>query len=113
MGSYSVTDERFLEPEFTLVDGITIPPVIKEFFSTVQIDSEKNRWTSTCKHCRTSISDTYKTTSNFLKHTKKKHLLIFNEWKRTYEERTNEKSQPRIIDVFSPDGEKCKILFEP
>jgi len=69
----------------TIPDDTQCPPVVKEFFSSLCISMEKNKWTSQCKICSLSISDTYKTTSNFLKHLKNKHQVMFDEWKNNQE----------------------------
>ena len=66
----------------TIRDDVQCPSVVKEFFSYLSIDVEKNRWTSRCKMCSSSISDTYKTTSNFLKYLKLKHQVMFEKWKK-------------------------------
>ncbi|CAF3413845.1 unnamed protein product, partial [Rotaria sp. Silwood2] len=65
----------------TLNDDVNGPPVIKNFFSKLSTNIEQNRWTCTCNICSLSVADTYKTTSNFLKHMKIKHRLIFDKWK--------------------------------
>jgi hypothetical protein len=83
------------------------PFVVKEFFLNVSINVEKNKWTAKCKFCSLSITDTHKTTSNFLKHLKNKHRSKFDEWKNNKNQSTNDTDQPKINVVFSPDREKC------
>ena len=83
------------------------PPVIKEFFLNLSINVEKNKWTATCRFCFSSMTDTYKTTSNFLKHLKVKHETKFNEWKSNRTQSTDDTNQPKINIVFSRDREKC------
>jgi hypothetical protein len=92
-------------------DNVQCPPVIKEFFSNLCLNMEKNRWSSKCKICSLSIADTYKTTSNFLKHLKNKHQQIFDEWKNNQDQSIKDKNQPKITNVFSPDREKCKYFL--
>jgi hypothetical protein len=92
-------------------DNIQCPPVIKEFFSHLCLNVEKNRWSSKCKICSSSITDTYKTTSNFLKHLKNKHQPMFIEWKNNQDQSKEDKNQPKITNVFSPDREKCKYFL--
>jgi hypothetical protein len=92
-------------------DNIQCPPVIKEFFSNLSLNTEKNRWSSKCKTCSLSITDTYKTTSNFLKHLKNKHQTIFDEWKNNQDQSMKDKNQPKINNVFSPDREKCRYFL--
>lgn len=81
------------------------------FFSDLYINFAKNRWSSKCKTCSSLITDTYKTTSNFLKHLKVKHQALLDDWKKNQEQPTKDKNQPKINNVFSPDGEKCKWIF--
>ena len=89
-------------------DNIQCPAVIKEFFSNLCLNVERNRWSSKCKICSLSITDTYKTTSNFLKHLKNKHQPMFAEWKNNQDQSVKDKNQPKITNVFSPDREKCR-----
>ena len=91
-------------------DSLHYPPVIKEFFSSLYLDVEKNKWSSKCETCSLTITDTYKTTSNFLKHLKNKHQRMFNEWKNTNDQSPKDNNQPRINHVFSPTSEKCNYL---
>jgi len=93
------------------VDNDNYPIVIKEFFLNVSINIEKNRWTSKCRLCSSFVSDTYKTTSNFIKHLKIKHQTMFNVWKNNQHKNVKDKNQPQINHVFSPDREKCKFLL--
>lgn len=95
----------------TILDDAQCPPVIKEFFSCLCVDIEKNRWTSKCRICSISITDTHKTTSNFLKHLKNKHQSNFDEWKINQDQCTKDKNQPKINNLFSPDSEKCKCFL--
>ena len=105
-------------PDNTCDQGVAIieedlhcPPVLKEFFSNLCLNMEKNRWSSKCKNCSISISDTYKTTSNFLKHLKNKHQPIFDEWKSNNNNQLErDTNQPKINHIFSPDREKCKYF---
>jgi hypothetical protein len=87
------------------------PLVIKEFFLNLCVNIETNRWTSKCRLCSTSITDTHKTTSNFIKHLKNKHQTIFNIWKNNQHKRIKDTNQPQINNVFSPDREKCKFTY--
>ena len=92
-------------------DDAQCSAVVKHFFSDLCTNIEKNRWSSKCKTCSSSITDTYKTTSNFLKHLKIKHQGLLDEWKTNQEQPMKDKNQPKINDVFSPDGEKCEYVF--
>ena len=91
-------------------DNLHYPPVIKEFFSSLYLDLEKNKWSSKCKTCSLSITDTYKTTSNFLKHLKNKHQRMFDEWKNTNDQSAKDNNQPKINHVFSPKSEQCSYF---
>jgi hypothetical protein len=91
-------------------DNLHYPPVIKEFFSSLCLDMERNRWSSKCKICSISITDTYKTTSNFLKHLKNKHQPMFDEWQKSNDQSAKDKNQPKINQVFNPDREICKYF---
>jgi len=82
MASNADVPDNTCDNDIAIVDdNLHCPPVLKEFFSNVCLNTEKNRWSSKCKKCSTVISDTYKTTSNFLKHLKKKHQSMLDEWK--------------------------------
>lgn len=98
-------------PIVTFPDDVQCPPVVKEFFSSLTINTGKNRWTAKCKNCSLSITDTYKTTSNFLKHLKNKHQSMFDEWKKNQDQCVKDKNQPKINNVFSPDREKCRYFL--
>ncbi|CAF1559875.1 unnamed protein product [Rotaria magnacalcarata] len=87
-------------------DDANGPPVIKEFFSKLSTNIEKNRWTGSCNVCSLSITDTYKTTSNFLKHLKIKHRLIFDKWKSKQDQVVQETNQPKITIAYNRDNEK-------
>jgi hypothetical protein len=91
----------------SIIDINDYPTVIKEFFVNVLINIEKNKWTAKCKFCSLSISDTYKTASNFFKHLKNKHKNKFDEWKNSKTQSSNDTDQPKINLIFSPDREKC------
>ena len=77
MATNSVISNIESDSTLTIVNDDS-PLVVKEFFLNLCVNIEKNRWTSKCKLCSLSISDTYKTTSNFLKHLKNKHQTMFN-----------------------------------
>ncbi|CAF1672594.1 unnamed protein product, partial [Rotaria magnacalcarata] len=87
-------------------DDAQCSAVVKHFFLDLYINLEKNRWSSKCKTCSSLITDTYKTTSNFLKHLKTKHRALLDEWKNNQGQPVKDRNQPKINNVFSPDGEK-------
>ncbi|CAF1511739.1 unnamed protein product [Rotaria sordida] len=107
MASNSATPNNKTDPGFIIIhDDIQCPPVLKEFFLDLRISIEKNRWSSKCRICSTSITDSYKTTSNFLKHLKNKHQSMLDEWKNNQDQSVKDANQPKIDNIFSPDGEK-------
>ncbi|CAF1335352.1 unnamed protein product [Adineta ricciae] len=92
--------------DISIEDNSNYPSIIKEFFSYLKHNIEKNRWSSKCRFCPLIITDTYKTTSNFVKHVKNKHQSLYDEWKNKNAESSKDKNQPKINHVFSPDREK-------
>ena len=111
MASNSTTPKNKSNSSFiTMQDDIQCPSVIKEFYSDLCINMEKKRWSSKCKNCRLIITDSYKTTSNFLKHLKNKHQHIFDQWKNDQDQSIIPENQPKINNIFSPDGEKCEFF---
>ncbi|CAF1635794.1 unnamed protein product [Adineta steineri] len=93
-------------PVVVIPDDVQCSSLVKEFFSDLYITMEKNRWTAKCKKCSLPISDTLKTTSNFVKHMKNKHQHMYGEWKNTQVSSSKENDQPKINNIFSPDSEK-------
>ncbi|CAF3348248.1 unnamed protein product, partial [Rotaria socialis] len=81
-------------------DDANGPPVVKEFFSKLSTNIEKTRWTGSCNVCSLSI------TSNFLKHVKIKHRLIFDKWKSKQDQVVQETNQPKITIAYNRDNEK-------
>jgi hypothetical protein len=67
------------------------PTLVKEFFSNLYVDMGTNQWTSKCKLCSLAITDTYQTTSNFLKHIINKHQFMLDKWKNNLFKANNEK----------------------
>ncbi|CAF1478343.1 unnamed protein product, partial [Rotaria sordida] len=94
MDTDSIITKGESESVIVVNDDVNGPPVIQEFFSKLNINIEKNRWTCCCNICSLSVTDTYKTTSNFLKHIKTKHRLAFDEWK----DSTNNKRQQLLTN---------------
>ena len=92
----------------TITKNDDLPIVIKEFYSRLSINIEKNKWTATCQLCSLSITDTYKTTSNFIKHLKNKYRSKYDQWKINKNQVMDETktNQPKINFIFSPDREK-------
>ena len=111
MATNSAVPKNNPDPAIIMInDDVQCPPVVKEFFSNLCVNIEKNRWNSQCKICSLSITDTYKTTSNFLKHMKNKHRPVFDEWKNNQDPSNKDKNQPKINNIFSPNGERCKCF---
>ncbi|CAF3582403.1 unnamed protein product [Rotaria socialis] len=81
-------------------DDANGPPFIKEFFSKLSTNIEKNRWTGSCNVCSLSI------TSNILKRVKIKHRLIFDEWKSKQDQVVQETNQPKTTIAHNRDNEK-------
>ncbi|CAF1360442.1 unnamed protein product [Rotaria sordida] len=94
MNTNSIITKGESESVIVVNDDVNGPPVIQEFFSKLNINIEKNRWTCCCNICSLSVTDTYRTTSNFLKHIKTKHRLAFDEWKNS----TNNKRQQLLTN---------------
>jgi hypothetical protein len=92
----------------TVRDDVCCPPVIKDLFIGLSTNIEKNRWTAKCKVCSLSVTDVYKTTSNFLKHMKNKHTTMFFDWKNKQSQPTVDKNQPMISDLFDRKNDKCE-----
>jgi type IV secretory pathway VirB6-like protein len=94
MATNSAASDNTCDRSIIIIDdNLHYPPVIKEFFSSLCLDMEKNRWSSKCKICSISTTDTYKTTSNFLKHLKNKHQPMFDEWKKSNDQSAKDKNQ--------------------
>lgn len=93
---------------------IQCPAVIKDLFTDLSIDIEKNRWTAMCRFCSISVTDVHRTTSNFLKHVKNKHEVMFIDWKNKQSLASVDmnKNQPKIIDLFDKTTDKCELLPE-
>jgi hypothetical protein len=53
--------------------------VLKKFFIDVQA-KQPNSWCGKCLQCSQSVSDTYGTTSNFVRHMRKKHSNLYEKW---------------------------------
>ncbi|CAF4700822.1 unnamed protein product [Rotaria socialis] len=85
-------------------DDANGPPFIKEFFSKLSTNIEKNRWTGSCNVCSLSI------TSNILKRVKIKHRLIFDEWKSKQDQVVQETNQPKTTIAHNRDNEKFDNL---
>ena len=81
------------KPDSKITSINDFPSVLKEFFSNLSIDVEKNKWTARCGFCSSSITDSYKTTSNFQKHLKNRHQGQFNEWKNNSKQSANDTNQ--------------------
>jgi hypothetical protein len=96
------------ELDFVVVDDARYPPVIKDLFVSLSTDVEKNRWSAKCKICLLSVTDVHKTTSNFLKHVKNKHAVIFTDWKTKQSQPTIDKNQPMITDILDKKSDKCE-----
>ncbi|CAF3223367.1 unnamed protein product [Rotaria sp. Silwood2] len=92
-----------------ICDDAHYPPVIKYFFSNLCIDVEKNRWSAKCNNCSANVNDTYKTTSNFIKHLKNKHQPMHEEWKKNQNVPVKNKTQPQINNIFPTTGEKYSM----
>ncbi|CAF4431475.1 unnamed protein product [Rotaria sp. Silwood2] len=106
MDTNSIITKGESESVVVVNDDVNGPPVIQEFFSKLNINIEKNRWTCCCNICSLSVTDTYKTTSNFLKHIKTKHRFAFDEWKSKHDRVVNEQNQPKITNIFNRENEK-------
>ncbi|CAF3382305.1 unnamed protein product [Rotaria socialis] len=85
-------------------DDANGPPFIKEFFSKLSTNIEKNRWTGSCNVCSLSI------TSNILKRVKIKHRLIFDKWKSKQDQVVQETNQPKTTIAHNRDNEKFDNL---
>jgi hypothetical protein len=93
---------------------IQCPAVIKDLFMDLSIDIETNRWTVKCRFCSISVTDVHRTTSNFLKHMKNKHAVMFIGWKNKQRLASvgKNKNQPKIINLFDETTDKCELLPE-
>ena len=110
MATNSIVSNNESNSTITIIND-DCPLVLKEFFLNLSINIEKSQWTSKCKLCSTYITDTHKTTSNFIKHLRVKHQTIFNVWKDNQHKRIKDTNQPQINNVFNRDREKCKYLL--
>jgi hypothetical protein len=93
---------------------IQCPAVIKDLFMDLSIGIEKNRWVAKCIFCSIPVTDVHRTTSNFLKHVKNKHAVMFIDWKNNQSLASvgKDKNQPKIIDLFDKTTDKCESLPE-
>ena len=86
------------------------PPVIEDLFMGLSLDLEKNRWTAKCKSCSLSITDVYRTTSNFLKHMKNRHSARYIDWKNKQTRPSVANNQAKISSLFDRKDDNCEWM---
>ncbi|UJR12086.1 hypothetical protein I4U23_016264 [Adineta vaga] len=109
--NFPITDNTYDRDVIVIHDKLHCLLVINDFFSNLCLNLEKSRCSSKCKFCPLTVTDTYKTTLDFVKHLKNKHQSIYDEWKKNNDRCTKHKNQSKLNHIFSPDRRKCATIF--